>query len=96
MPKLYLESIIATCEKLTEDLEEINPAHRLLRYNTDGLSDEALDVMTNSFYHDFCPDRLEGNLPNDWQMIRTFESYRDALQAGIVVEKAKCGFYTPR
>lgn len=91
-----LKELKASCEEAFYALEELNPEHELMCYDGTGLcSQYEQGMLLDLLLVKFGPKDYNSDCPTDEELCHTFQSLKDALEAAIVIERAKMGVYRP-
>lgn len=98
-----LDALIKTCEKVSLTLENLNPNDELLRFDGTGLSEREKDLLLDMLLYEFGPPDYKSDCPTDDELIYTFQSLLNALEAAVekciedecaaAIKKAQNGFY---
>jgi hypothetical protein len=91
-----IDVISNRCGILAEELEELSPEHRLLKFDAEGKTDQEKDALLEELLAEFGPEGVDpGHIPSNQVLYETFLNFQAALRAAVLVKKAQIGAFRP-
>jgi len=87
--ELSLNKKIKDCEDSLTILSELQPKHKLLRFNGEGRTTSELDDLVNQLVEEYGPKDCDKDCISDEDLLVTFQTFDFAIQAAIAIEAAR-------
>jgi hypothetical protein len=87
--ELSLNKKIKDCEDSLTILSELQPKHKLLRFDGEGRTASELDDLVNQLVDEFGPEDCDKDCISDKDLLITFQTFEFAIQAAIAIEAAR-------